>query len=72
MSIDELNEYENELYMLWQQACKIGSYRRTMASDRVLLNATNVVDISHQLTNGICEGCECEPCQCTQVYGEEE
>ena len=40
MSIDELNTYENNLYLLWAQAQKICQYKKTMADTRILLNST--------------------------------
>ena len=40
MSIDELNTYENNLYLLWVQAQKICQYKKAMADTRILLNST--------------------------------
>ena len=71
MHIDELVTYEHDLWLLYQQASKITSYRKTMIDDRVLLNTPNVIDVN-LLTEGMCEACECEPCECTQVYNEVE
>tara|TARA_R110002020_G_scaffold163553_1_gene349603 strand:+ start:33 stop:230 length:198 start_codon:yes stop_codon:yes gene_type:complete len=50
MPLNELENYTNELYMLWSQSTKIREYRKEMANDRVLLNS-NVIDIP-LLTNG--------------------
>ena len=74
LSIRELETYENELYQLWTQASVIRRYRYELESQRVLLNDTSVIDMP-LLTSDIitlCEECECEPCACTQIYGEEE
>ena len=45
MNMNELEQYCDELYMLWNQSIKIRDYRRTMVSDRVLLNDTSVIDV---------------------------
>ena len=45
MNMNELEQYCDELYMLWNQSIKIRDYRRTMGSDRVLLNDTSVIDV---------------------------
>jgi hypothetical protein len=49
MSIEELRTYEHELYLVWQQARVIVTYRKEMKEDQILLNSTNVVNL---LTNG--------------------
>ena len=45
MDINELEQYCDDLYMLWNQSTKIRDYRRTMNSQRVLLNDTSVIDV---------------------------
>lgn len=44
MTLDELNEYEHQLYLLWNESQKIKSYRRMMKEDKILLNTPNIVD----------------------------
>tara|TARA_R110000824_G_scaffold73751_1_gene187755 strand:- start:502 stop:717 length:216 start_codon:yes stop_codon:yes gene_type:complete len=44
LTLDELNEYEHQLYLLWNEAGKIKSYRRMMKEDKILLNTPNIVD----------------------------
>ena len=51
LTLDELNDYEHELYLLWNEAGKIKTYRRMMADEQILLNTTNIVD-TKLLTNG--------------------
>ena len=51
MSLDELGDYEHELYLLWNEAGKIKTYRRMMKEDRILLNTPNIIN-SKLLTNG--------------------
>ena len=51
LTLDELNEYEHQLYLLWNEAGKIKSYRRMMKEERVLLNTPNVID-AKLLTQG--------------------
>tara|TARA_R110002051_G_scaffold230205_1_gene292275 strand:- start:1461 stop:1664 length:204 start_codon:yes stop_codon:yes gene_type:complete len=51
LTLEELNEYEHELYLLWNEAGKIKSYRRMMKEERILLNTPNIVD-TKLLTNG--------------------
>lgn len=45
MDMNELEQYCDDLYMLWNQSTKIRDYRRTMNSQRVLLNDTSVIDV---------------------------
>ena len=45
MSVEELATYEHELYLLWQQARVIITYRKEMYNDQILLNSTDVVDV---------------------------
>jgi hypothetical protein len=49
MSVEELSTYEHELYLLWQQARVVITYRKEMYKDQILLNSTNVIEL---LTNG--------------------
>lgn len=51
LTLDELNEYEHQLYLLWNEAGKIKSYRRMMKEDRILLNTPNIIN-SKLLTQG--------------------
>jgi|TARA_R110000823_G_scaffold64200_1_gene150845 hypothetical protein len=51
MSLDELGDYEHELYLLWNEAGKIKTYRRMMKEERILLNTPNIIN-SKLLTNG--------------------
>lgn len=52
MSVDELDDYSHELWLLYNQANTIKQYKREMEKTRILLNAENVIDVSHQLTDG--------------------
>tara|TARA_R110000824_G_scaffold226418_2_gene414211 strand:+ start:2401 stop:2601 length:201 start_codon:yes stop_codon:yes gene_type:complete len=45
MSIKELKTYEHELYLVWQQARVIVTYRKEMEQEQILLNSTDVVDV---------------------------
>ena len=45
MDMNELEQYCDDLYMLSNQSTKIRDYRRTMNSQRVLLNDTSVIDV---------------------------
>ena len=45
MDMNKLEQYCDELYMLWSQSTKIRDFRRMMNSDRVLLNDTSVIDV---------------------------
>ena len=49
MDFNDLRNYTDELYSLWNQACKIRDYRREMDSMKVLLNDTSVIDVELQL-----------------------
>ena len=51
LTMNELNDYEHQLYLLWNEAQKIKTYRRMMADEQILLNTTNIVD-TKLLTNG--------------------
>lgn len=45
MDMTELRNYCDDLYSLWNQACKIRDYRRAMNDTQVLLNDTSVIDV---------------------------
>jgi hypothetical protein len=45
MTLEQLNDYEHQLYLLWQQTCKIKTYRKMMYENQILLNSTDVVDV---------------------------
>ena len=45
MSVTELGVYEHELYLVWQQARVIITYRKEMEQDLILLNSTDVVEV---------------------------
>lgn len=45
MDMNELRNYCDDLYQLWNQATKIRDYRRTMNDTTILLNDTSVIDI---------------------------
>ena len=45
MDMNELRNYTDELYSLWNQACKIRDYRRTMNDTQILLNDTSVIEV---------------------------
>tara|TARA_R110000824_G_scaffold22878_1_gene83083 strand:- start:620 stop:817 length:198 start_codon:yes stop_codon:yes gene_type:complete len=49
MTQKELRDYEHELYLVWQEARVISTYRKEMENAQILLNSTNVVNL---LTNG--------------------
>tara|TARA_R110001592_G_scaffold131517_1_gene345493 strand:+ start:91 stop:342 length:252 start_codon:yes stop_codon:yes gene_type:complete len=70
IDLDDLVTYTHELYELWSQSTKIREYRYMLKNTKILLNDV-VIDVP-LLSNNTCNKCECEPCACTQVYGEEE
>ena len=51
ISIEELRTYEHELYLVWQQARVIVTYRKEMKEEQILLNSTNVINIK-MITDG--------------------
>ena len=55
MDLDGLSDYEHQLYLLWNEAGKIKTYRKMMADNRILLNTPNIVD-TKLLTDGKEEG----------------